>query len=88
MSHDPEEFHISNLSSANCKSHSMDYLKLAGVAHMSSTAKVCINTRYCHKSHLVMIMAMVMIMTMVMMTMVMMMMIMLMMTMVMMTMVT
>ena len=67
MSHDPEEFHISNLSSANCKSHSMDYLKLAGVAHMSSTAKVCINTRYCHKSHLVMTITVVMVMVMVMM---------------------
>ena len=52
----------------NCKSRSTDYLKLAGVPHMSSTAEVGINTRYCHKSHLVMTMVMMVTMVMIMRT--------------------
>ena len=48
------------LSFANSKSNSTDYLKLAGVPHMSSTAKVGVDTRYCHKSHLVTTVAIIM----------------------------
>ena len=37
----------------NYKRNSTNHLKLTGVLDMSSTAEVSINTRYCHKSHLV-----------------------------------